>query len=45
MWYTRLYSKAYRFLLNKADGVEKFENAIISVIPKILAQLCRIKLM
>ena len=31
-------------LLNKADGVEKFENAIISVIPKILAQLCRIKI-
>ena len=26
-------------LLNKADGVEKFENAIIKVIPKLLAQL------
>ena len=31
-------------LLNKADGVEKFENAIIEVIPKLLAQLCRIKI-
>ena len=31
-------------LLNKADGVEKFENAIIKVIPKLLAQLCRIKI-
>ena len=43
MWYARHVQKLIG-LLNKADGVEKFENAIISVIPKILAQLCRIKI-
>ena len=26
------------------DGAENFENAIISVIPKVLAQLCRLKI-
>ena len=43
MWYTRHVQKLIG-LLNKADGVEKFENAIIKVIPKLLAQLCRIKI-
>ena len=30
--------------IHKVDGAENFENAIISVIPKVLAQLCRLKI-
>ena len=43
MWYARHVQKLIG-LLNKADGAENFENAIISVIPKVLAQLCRLKI-